>query len=253
MLFRSIVAEWGDKRVPHLVRADEAVTFTRDELKKQEAKFREQVEAQHAQIEAREASIAETAATLAERESALAQVNAELAALRAELARAKAANIAVPDDHDYHEADTRRFLIDVLLREAGWEVGVNAAVEVPVTGMPNAKGEGFVDYVLWGADGQPLAVVEAKRSLKDPDVGRQQARLYADCLEQMKGQRPLNFHSHDPHPWLSSDCRPAPPRDQGLYPRQELDLAIPRRHLTVNPPSPNLVGSAARRVGNKGV
>src|SRR3546814_9421131 len=88
---KSIVAEWDDKRVPHLVRADEAVTFTRDELKKQEAKFREQVEAQHAQIEAREASIAETAATLAERESALAQVNAELAALRAELARAKAA------------------------------------------------------------------------------------------------------------------------------------------------------------------
>src|SRR3546814_17317486 len=77
-------------------------------------------------------AIAETVATRAERESALAKVNAELAALRAELARAKAANIAVPDDHDYHEADTRRFLIDVLLREAGWEVGVNAAVEVPV-------------------------------------------------------------------------------------------------------------------------
>src|SRR3546814_10511672 len=124
-------------------------------------------------------AIAETVATRAERESALAKVNAELAALRAELARAKAANIAVPDDHDYHEADTRRFLIDVLLREAGWEVGVNAAVEVPATGMPKAKGEGFVDYVLWGAAGQPLAVVEAKRSLNDPDVGRPQARLYA--------------------------------------------------------------------------
>src|SRR3546814_20526920 len=96
---------------PTLVRADAAVTLTRDELKKQEAKFREQVEVHHAQIEAREASIAETAATRAERESALAQVNAELAALRAELARAKAANIAVPDDHDCHEADTRRFQI----------------------------------------------------------------------------------------------------------------------------------------------
>src|SRR5690606_18829202 len=167
---KSIVAEGDDKRLPHLGRADEAVTFTRDELKKQENKFRQQIDAQHAQIEAREASIAETAATLAEREAALAQVNAELAALRAALAEAKAANIAVPDDHDYHEADTRRFLIDVLLREAGWEVGGNAAVEVPVTGMPNENGEGFVDYVLWGADGLPLAVVEAKRTLKDPDV-----------------------------------------------------------------------------------
>src|SRR3546814_3662315 len=57
---KSIVAEWIDARVPHLVRADEAVTFTRDELKKQEAQFRAQIEAQHAQIEAREASIAET-------------------------------------------------------------------------------------------------------------------------------------------------------------------------------------------------
>src|SRR3546814_4583635 len=54
---KSIVAEWDDKRVPHLVRADEAVTFTRDELTKQEEKFREQVEAPHAQIEAREDSI----------------------------------------------------------------------------------------------------------------------------------------------------------------------------------------------------
>src|SRR3546814_16941114 len=54
---KSIVAEWDDKRVPHLVRADEAVTFTRDELKKQEAKFREQVEAQHEQIAERKSVV----------------------------------------------------------------------------------------------------------------------------------------------------------------------------------------------------
>jgi type I restriction enzyme R subunit len=56
-------------------------------------------------------------------------------------------------------------------------LGKNADAEVPVSGMPNAQGEGFVDYVLWGANGKPLAVVEAKRSLKDPDVGQQQAKL----------------------------------------------------------------------------
>src|SRR3546814_2319393 len=94
--------------------------------------------------------------------------------------------------------------------------------------MPNAKGEGFVDYVLWGADGQPLAVVEAKRSLKDPDVGRQQARLYADCLEQMKGQRPLIFYSNGHHTWLWDDCRAAPREVQGFYTREELELAIQR-------------------------
>jgi type I restriction enzyme R subunit len=232
---KSLVAEWDDKRVPHLVRADEAIGFTRDELKKQEATFRAQIEAQHAQIEAREAGIAEANATLAEREAALAQVNAQLAALRAELAQAKAANIAVPDQHDYDETDTRRFLIDVLLREAGWEIGKNAAIEVPVTGMPNGPGEGFVDYVLWGADGKPLAVVEAKRSFTDPEVGRQQARLYADCLQEMKGQRPLIFYTNGYKTWLWDDRR-APPREvQGFYTSAELEQAIQRRQLQEDP------------------
>lgn len=228
---KSIVAEWDDKRVPHLVRADEAVAFTRDQLKKQEETFQQQLAAQHAEVEAREKSIAESNATLAQREAALAQVNAELAALRAELAQAKAANLAVPDAHDYDEADTRRFFIDVLLREAGWEVDKNMSVEVPVTGMPNGPGEGFVDYVLWGADGKPLAVVEAKRSLKDPEIGRQQAKLYADCLEEMKGQRPLIFYSNGHKTWLWDDRR-APPREvQGFYTREELEQAITRREL----------------------
>lgn len=228
---KSIEASFDEKHVPKLVRADEAIALTRDELKKQEALFQQTIDAQHATLESREATIAEAAATLAERESALAQVNAELAALRAQLAQAKAANIAVPDTHDYDEADTRRFLIDVLLREAGWELDKNASAEVPVTGMPNQKGEGVVDYVLWGADGQPLAVVEAKRTLKDPDVGRQQAKLYADCLEAMKGQRPLIFYSNGHHTWLWDDRRAAPREVQGFYNRDELQLALQRRSL----------------------
>ncbi|WP_129135437.1 DEAD/DEAH box helicase family protein [Luteimonas sp. YGD11-2] len=228
---KSLEATFDEKRVPHLVRADEAVAFTREELEKQEAKFRAQIEAQHAEIEAREARIAETSASLAEREAALADLDAQLAQARAQLAEAKAANLAVPDTHDYREADTRRFLIDVLLREAGWEVGRDASAEVPVTSMPNQKGEGFVDYVLWGRDGKPLAVVEAKRSLVDPDVGRQQARLYADCLEKEKGQRPLIFYTNGHRTWLWDDRR-APPREvQGFYTRDELELAIQRRSL----------------------
>ena len=53
--------------------------------------------------------------------------------------------------------------------------------------------QGFVDYVLFGRDGLPLAVVEAKRSSKDPNIGQQQAKLYADCLERKFGRRPVIF------------------------------------------------------------
>ena len=48
---------------------------------------------------------------------------------------------------------------------------------IPVTGMPNNTGEGFVDYVLWGDDGKPLGLVEAKRTKRDSRVGQQQAKL----------------------------------------------------------------------------
>ncbi|MGQ0503660.1 MAG: DEAD/DEAH box helicase family protein [Panacagrimonas sp.] len=228
---KSIAATFDADRIPKLVRADEATALTREQLKKQETAFQQQIEAQHRTLEAREATLAEAAATLAERESLLAQVNAELAVARAELAKAKATNIKVPDTHDYDEADTRRYFIDVLLREAGWEMGRNASVEVPVSGMPFGTGEGFVDYVLWGADGKPLAIVEAKRTLKDADVGQQQARLYADCLEKMKVQRPLIFYSNGHHTWLWDDRR-APPREvQGFYNADELALAVQRRSL----------------------
>lgn len=231
---KHIAAVWDAGKVPFLVNADEAVQFTKEELKKQEAKFQAQMEARLKELEQREAQMAAQAATLAEREAALADIDAELAKRRAELAQAKAAAIAVPDTHDYNEAETRKRLIYTLLAEAGWVLsspGVkgNASVEVPLKGMPSNSGEGFADYVLWGADGKPAAVVEAKRSMVDADVGRQQAKLYADCLEKQYGQRPLIFYTNGHRTALWDDLRAAPRRVQGFYTQAELALAMERR------------------------
>ena len=90
----------------------------------------------------------------------------ELARLRAEAAQAKAANPAQPDTHDYSEALTRSAYIDVLLHEGGWPLDQPRDREFEVHGMPNAQGTGYVDYVLWGDDGKPLALVEAKRTTR---------------------------------------------------------------------------------------
>lgn len=181
------------------------------------------------QLCALEEQLRERDAQLAEKSRALADTDAELERLRREVAEAKKKNEHVPDDHDYSEAETREYFIDLMLREAGWPLDRTEDREFPVTGMPNQKGEGFVDYVLWGADGRPLAVVEAKRTSKDPRVGQQQAKLYADCLEKMYGRRPLIFYTNGYKTWFWDDTNYPPREVQGFYNRDELELLVRRR------------------------
>jgi type I restriction enzyme R subunit len=158
------------------------------------------------------------------------KLEAEIAALRGEIAQVKAANARAADTHDYNEAQTRDAFIDLLLGEAGWTfTRPGHDTEFSVAGMPNEAGEGFVDYVLWGADGKPLGLVEAKRARKDPRAGQQQAKLYADCLEKQFGQRPVIFYSNGYEHWIWDDTRYPPRPIQGFLTRDELELAIRRR------------------------
>ena len=153
----------------------------------------------------------------------------ELKKLRTEVAAARKAAEAKPDRHDYNEAETRDRYIDLLLREAGWALDKPDDIEFRVEGMPNNEGVGFVDYVLWGADGKPLGLVEAKRTRKDARSGQQQAKLYADLLEKRYGQRPVIFYSNGYEHWIWDDTRSPPRQIGGFYKRDELELLIQRR------------------------
>jgi hypothetical protein len=155
--------------------------------------------------------------------------DAELTRLRAEVAQAKQANTAQADTHDYSEAETRDYFIDLLLKEAGWALDQERDREFPVDGMPNTQGKGFVDYVLWGDNGLPLALVEAKRTKRDPRVGQRQAELYADCLEKQFGRRPVVFYSNGYEHWLWDDLNYPPRPVQGFLKKAELELLIQRR------------------------
>jgi type I restriction enzyme R subunit len=135
------------------------------------------------------------------------------------------------DPHDYNEAQTREFIIDQYLKEMGWDLDDKNVKEFEVTGMPNPSGVGFVDYVLWGEDGKPLAVVEAKSSMLSAKDGRQQAMCYADCLEATFGQRPLIYYTngYDIHFW--DDCQYPPRLVQGYLSQDEMQRTIDRRVL----------------------
>ncbi|MGJ0393301.1 MAG: DEAD/DEAH box helicase family protein [Methylocystis sp.] len=171
----------------------------------------------------------ELEATRAKTEAERAELDAELARLRAEIAEIKKANAATPDAHDYNEAQTRDAFIDLLLNEAGWALDQTRDREFPLTGMPNETGDGFVDYVLWGDDGKPLGLVEAKRTRKDARIGQQQAKLYADCLEATCGQRPIIFNTNGYEHWLWDDAFYPPRAVQGFLKKDELLLMQQRR------------------------
>lgn len=195
--------------------AAKAAPLSRQEVAKLAAKFAAQDEA-HAKA-------------LAQKDELAAQKDAEIAELREAVKQAQTANQQT-DDRDYDEADTRDRFIDVMLGEAGWPLADTKDREYPVTGMPGPVGKGFVDYVLWGQDDLPLAVVEAKRTSKSPQVGQQQAKLYADCLEQMTGRRPVIFYTNGFDHWMWDEAGGYPPREiQGFYTRDELELMIQRR------------------------
>lgn len=139
---------------------------------------------------------------------------------------------AVPELTSEHE--TRKVLIDLLLKEAGWDnLRLGKDIEYEVVGMPlstNPSGKGFVDYVLWDDNGKPLAVVEAKSTLHDARKGKHQATLYADCLEKMTGQRPIIFFTNGFQTYLWDDQFYPDRLVQGFYTKEELQVLFRRRH-----------------------
>ena len=136
---------------------------------------------------------------------------------------------AVADELNFSEAETRTRLIDSLLASAGWDVGeglnntVQVGKEVELDGQPTATGTGYADYVLWDDNGNPLAVVEAKKAAVDAERGRHQAKLYADSLEKKYGHRPIIFYTNGFDIWIWDDAQDFPPRKLfGFYSKDSL-------------------------------
>lgn len=138
---------------------------------------------------------------------------------------------------DISEAETRKLFIDLMLKEAGWDVldregavqPSKACIEVEVQGMPNNEGVGYCDYVLFGSNGLPLAVVEAKRTSVSPVKGKHQAELYADCLEQQYGLRPVIYYSNGFETYIVDGLGYPPRKLYGFHTEQDLEWLIQQR------------------------
>lgn len=144
----------------------------------------------------------------------------------------------VNSSFNFNEHETRKRIIDLDLRNAGWNVALDdestedVGKEVKVTDQPTTTGVGYVDYVLWDDDGKPLAVIEAKRTRENIEKGRQQATLYANALEKQYGQRPVIFYSNGWDIKLLDDAQGYNSRGlYGYYSKDSLQYLIKQRSL----------------------
>ena len=176
-----------------------------------------------------------------EQESLLDEKEAEIEALRKQIEQMSAQYTAEKEKHqqersfqpeDLSEFQTRKIYIDVDLKFMGWKFdGTDADVqeEYPVQGMAGVVGQmGYCDYVLFGKDGLPLAVIEAKRTSKDPNIGRKQAVLYADCLERKFGRRPMMFTTNGFETYYWDDQSGPQRKVSGVFSKEDLQKLMNR-------------------------
>ena len=181
------------------------------------------------QLQQLQGQLSQKDSELAAREERIKQTDEEISNLKSQIAELRKSREKTVPVEDISEATTRDLFIDVLIREAGWNPHGSNVCEYAVTGMPTPTGQGFVDYVLWGKDGLPLGIVEAKRTKRSPQEGQRQAKLYADCLERMTGQRPVILYTNGYEHWLWDDHNYPPREVQGFYKQDELQLLVNRR------------------------
>ncbi len=178
-----------------------------------------------------EAKIREMNSLIEQKESEIEALRAKVAEMSAKLTAQRTIN---KEERHFKPVEITEFLtrkkyIDVELKNLGWVFGDDVQEEVELTGMPNPRGIGYADYVLYGKDGLPLAVIEAKRTSKDPKLGTQQAKLYADCLERMTGRRPIIFTTNGFETYIWDDVTSPQRKVSGIFSKADLEKLINRR------------------------
>lgn len=124
------------------------------------------------------------------------------------------------------EKQTRQEIIDKRLKEANWDVDNPSQViseHKVFHQIGTASGTGYSDYVLLDTAGNPLAVVEAKKSSVDPRQGREQAKQYADGFEKEGHERPFIFYTNGYDTYFWNDLTDIPRKIYGFLTRDDLE------------------------------
>jgi len=98
--------------------------------------------------------------------------------------------------------------------------------EIPVAGYDASPVEGITDYCLYRANGDVLAVVEAKRTSRDPRVGKQQVLDYVTAIEKKQAFRPFAFMANGEDVFFWESERAAERHVAGFFSRDNLERIL---------------------------
>ena len=179
--------------------------------------------------------------TLVSQHEDVANLEAENAKLLAELAKLKT-QVPLPQKHvvkvaNVTEGQTRKALIDVELYEAGYDVDAfKYGVDEEYKLILEDGGNGYVDYIIWGEDGKPLAVIEAKKVSKDTSIARHQSKRYTQALKQEFSCDVLTFVTNG-RVIEYSDGLGGFRQIHSIFPKSEMLRALQKKKamLSVNP------------------
>jgi type I restriction enzyme R subunit len=140
---------------------------------------------------------------------------------------------------DKTEFQTRRDLIDPMLKKAGWDVDDRTKVVTEIDTkqsdfkarnykavdetLRNDADSAYADYLLLDNSGSPLAIVEAKRTSKDPVLGQTAAEDYADDIKKQTGKDLFIFLTNGYEIWFWNRPHETPRMVKGFHGREALD------------------------------
>ncbi len=138
-----------------------------------------------------------------------------------------------------NEFQTRIKKVDVLLKEQGWDVKDSGKVVSEVDTkqsnfkekryltvsetLKNEEESKYADYLLLDKNSNPFAIIEVKRTTKDPILGQKQAEQYAEDIQKQTGKEVFIFLTNGYEIWFWNKPFENPRMIKGFHNQDSLE------------------------------
>ena len=173
------------------------------------------------------------------------EVAPELCARYAERMRTTRFSVA----HDRDENENKKLFLRASLREAGWPIVNRANTAMPKAAAVDClldSGDS-VDYVLYGRDNKPLAIIEQTATAKNLVEGRTKGIEKANQMAAKYGYKPVVYYTNGYYIYCIDQLGYPPRRVFNFHSIEELELLKLRRTMRQDITNPTIDDNITNR------